>query len=538
MMLHHAHSKIDLQITNRRERNKPAEGKIRTVPPKQNLQVYKRTLIRNNHSFAGSKSRKQIDTRIVSKHKMIIESVRKFISLKLIPPSNPIDIAGFIANLCVPNTTAIANAKKVLGNSIFTLGKTIEKQENNTYKKNCAHCLKIEFKVRVKLLSSQQMFFMTEIPVKDIKMVDLATQYQRLKPQIDSAMQKVLDETSFISGPAVKNFSQELASYLDVKYVIPCANGTDALQIALMALNLEPGDEVITSAFTFIATAEVIVLLGLKPVFVDVDSSDFTINVDQIANAITSKTKVILPVHLFGQCSNMEAILKLAAEKNIHVVEDTAQAIGAEYTFIDGSKKRAGTMGSIGTTSFFPSKNLGCFGDGGALMTNDKELADLCTQIANHGSRVRYYHDVVGINSRLDSLQAAVLSEKLKHLNDFSARRNKAAKFYDEAFQGLSEVKTPGRIKNSTHVFHQYTLQILNGKRDELKSYLEKKGIPAMVYYPLPLHQQNVFKGVMTDVKLPITEKLAEQVLSLPMHTELSDEQLNYICASVKEFFK
>jgi dTDP-4-amino-4,6-dideoxygalactose transaminase len=367
--------------------------------------------------------------------------------------------------------------------------------------------------------------------------VDLAKQYQRLKPQIDSAMQKVIDETSFISGPAVKNFSAELASYLGVNYVIPCANGTDALQIALMALDLKPGDEVITSAFTFIATAEVIVLLGLKPVFVDVHADDFTINVDAVEKAITPKTKVILPVHLFGQCSDMEAILNLASKHNLFVVEDTAQAIGAEYTFSDGSTKKAGTMGAIGTTSFFPSKNLGCFGDGGALMTNDNAYADLCNQIANHGSRVRYYHDVIGINSRLDSLQAAVLNEKLKHLNDFSSRRNKAAGFYDAALKNIAQLETPSRAKHSTHVFHQYTLKVLNGKRDELKAFLEQKGIPAMVYYPLPLHQQSVFKGVMDEVKLPVTELLAQQVLSLPMHTELDDEQLNYICASIKEFF-
>lgn len=381
------------------------------------------------------------------------------------------------------------------------------------------------------------MFFMTENQVKDIKMVDLATQYHRLKSQIDSAMQKVLDETSFISGPAVKNFATDLATYCGVNHVIPCANGTDALQIALMALGLKPGDEVITSAFTFIATAEVIVLLGLKPVFVDVHANDFTINVEEVEKAITPRTKVIMPVHLFGQCSDMEAILTLAAKKNLYVVEDTAQAIGAQYTFSNGSVKRAGTMGSIGTTSFFPSKNLGCFGDGGALMTNDKALAELSNQISNHGSRVRYYHDVVGINSRLDSLQAAVLNEKLKHLEDFSARRNKAASFYDNALKAVSALEIPGRVKNSTHVFHQYTLKVLNGKRDELKAFLEKKGIPAMVYYPLPLHQQNVFKGVMDEVKLPVTELLAQQVLSLPMHTELSEEQLNYICASVAEFF-
>ncbi|MCX6181764.1 MAG: DegT/DnrJ/EryC1/StrS family aminotransferase [Bacteroidetes bacterium] len=367
-------------------------------------------------------------------------------------------------------------------------------------------------------------------------MVDLATQYKRLQPAIDKAIQKVIDETSFIGGPIVKEFSVNLAKHINAKQVIPCANGTDALQIALMALDLKAGDEIITSSFTFIATAEVIILLGLKPVFVDVNPDDFNINVAAIEKAISPKTKVILPVHLFGQCSDMEAILSLAKKHNLYVVEDTAQAIGAEYTFSNGDKKSAGTMGNIGTTSFFPSKNLGCFGDGGALMTNDETLGQKAVQIANHGSKVRYYHDVVGINSRLDSLQAAILNEKLKHLNDFSARRNKAASFYDENLKGIMGLKTPYRSKNSTHVFHQYTMQIADGKRDALKNFLDKKEIPAMVYYPLPLHKQEVFKE-MKNISLPVTEKLSETVLSLPMHTELSDSQLNYICASIKEFF-
>ncbi len=388
----------------------------------------------------------------------------------------------------------------------------------------------------MKLLSSPEIFNMSEIAAETIRMVDLATQYKRLQPSIDKAMQKVLDETSFISGPIVKEFSANLATHINAKQVIPCANGTDALQIALMALDLKAGDEVITSAFTFIATAEVIVLLGLKPIFVDVNADDFNINLAAIEKAITPKTKVLLPVHLFGQCSDMEAILALAKKHNLYVVEDTAQAIGAEYTFSNGDKKSAGTMGNIGTTSFFPSKNLGCFGDGGALMTNDETLGKKAMQIANHGSKVRYYHDVIGINSRLDSLQAAVLNEKLKHLSDFSARRNKAAKFYDENLKGIAGLQTPFRSKNSTHVFHQYTMQITNGKRDELKNFLDKKGIPAMVYYPLPLHKQEVFKA-MKDLSLPVTEKLAETVLSLPMHTELSENQLNYICTTIKEFF-
>ncbi len=377
---------------------------------------------------------------------------------------------------------------------------------------------------------------MSEIAAETIRMVDLATQYKRLQSPIDKAIQKVIDETSFISGPIVKEFSAHLAAHIDAKMVIPCANGTDALQIALMALDLKAGDEIITSAFTFIATAEVIVLLGLKPIFVDVNADDFNINIAAIEKAITPKTKVILPVHLFGQCSDMEAILALAKKHNLYVIEDCAQAIGANFTFSDGKSKSAGTMGNIGTTSFFPSKNLGCFGDGGALMTNDEALGKKAAQIANHGSKVRYYHDVVGINSRLDSIQAAVLNEKLKHLNDFSTRRNKAAAYYDEALKSIAELKTPQRFKKSTHVFHQYTLQVSNGKRDALKNFLDSKGIPAMVYYPLPLHKQAVFSE-MKDISLPITEQLAEDVLSLPMHTELSENQLSYICTTIKEFF-
>ena len=378
---------------------------------------------------------------------------------------------------------------------------------------------------------------MPEISVKDIKMVDLASQYQRLKSEIDGAMQKVIEETTFISGPAVKQFSTNLERYLNVNHVIPCANGTDALQIALMALPLTAGDEIITSAFTFIATAEVIALLGLKPVFVDVDPNTFNIDVECVKKAITQKTKVILPVHIFGQCSDMEAIMEIANENKLFVVEDTAQAIGAKYTFKNGDQKTAGTIGDIGTTSFFPSKNLGCFGDGGALMMNNIELASKSKEISNHGSKVRYYHDVVGINSRLDSLQAAILNEKLKHLDDFSSRRNTAASYYDKELGSVKELQIPSRAKNSTHVFHQYTLKVLNGKRDELKKHLEEKGIPAMVYYPVPLHQQNVFKSTMLAQKLPVSELLASQVLSLPMHTELTNDQLAYICSQIKDFF-
>lgn len=368
-------------------------------------------------------------------------------------------------------------------------------------------------------------------------MVDLKGQYSRLKTPIDTAISEVLLSTAFINGPAVSSFATELALYNRVAHVIPCANGTDALQLALMALELKPGDEVIVPVFTYVATAEVIALLGLKPVFVDVDPETFMVSPTEIQKAITSNTKAIVPVHLFGQCADMEAILAIAKEHQLFVVEDTAQAIGAEYTFADGTSKKAGTMGDIGTTSFFPSKNLGCYGDGGAIFTANKELAEKLKMIANHGQKVRYYHDVVGINSRLDTLQAAILRVKLTHLDDFSARRNRTADYYDAALSGHTSLQTPVRVQNSTHVFHQYTIKCVAFDRDELKSFLQEKGIPSMVYYPVPLHLQTAYKHYGSEqMRFPVSEELCGQVLSLPIHTEQEEEELQFIVNNIKEF--
>lgn len=372
-----------------------------------------------------------------------------------------------------------------------------------------------------------------------IQMVDLKAQYQHIKSDVDQAIQDVIDNTAFINGPEVKNFAQELEDYLNVKHVIPCANGTDALQIAMMALGFKPGDEVITASFTYVATAEVIALLGLKPVLVDVNPDTFNLDVDAVENAITDKTVAIVPVHLFGQCADMEKLISLAKERNLHLIEDTAQAIGAEYTFKNGDKARGGTMGSIGATSFFPSKNLGCYGDGGALFTNNDEYADAMRVIANHGQRVRYYHDSIGVNSRLDSIQAAILRIKLRRLDEYSASRRKLADAYDEAFSSSEKLITPFRAKNSTHVFHQYTMKCKGISRDELKAYLESKDIPAMIYYPVPLHMQKAY----TDPRyksgdFPVTEQLCKEVISLPMHTEMQDDQLNHIISNVLEFLK
>lgn len=365
-------------------------------------------------------------------------------------------------------------------------------------------------------------------------MVDLGSQYQKIKKDIDNSIQAVVDSSAFINGPEVKNFQAELESYLNVKHVIPCGNGTDALQIALMGLGLQPGDEVITADFTFAATVEVIHLLGLKSVLIDVDYDTFLIDPEQIRQAITPKTKAIIPVHLFGQCANMEEINKIAKEHNLYVVEDTAQAIGAEY-----KGQKAGTIGTIGTTSFFPSKNLGCYGDGGAIFTNDDELAHKMRGICNHGMYQRYYHDEIGVNSRLDSLQAAILRVKLPQLDDYNGARRKAADFYNEAFREVAEILTPEKAVDTTHVYHQYTLRITNGKRNELKEFLDSKGIPAMIYYPVPLRKQKAYDtGNYNDVDFPNTNKLIKEVISLPMHTELDDEQLNYIVSGVKEFFR
>ncbi|HPQ08111.1 MAG TPA: DegT/DnrJ/EryC1/StrS family aminotransferase [Bacteroidia bacterium] len=369
-------------------------------------------------------------------------------------------------------------------------------------------------------------------------MVDLKNQYLKIKPEIDAAIQEVIDSTAFINGPAVKAFQQNLEKYLNVKHVIPCANGTDALQIAMMALGLKPGDEVITADFTYVATAEVIGLLGLKPVLVDVNPDTFDINTDAIIKNITPKTKAIVPVHLFGQCADMEKIMEIAKEYNLYVIEDNAQAIGAEYTFKDGSKKKAGTIGHIGCTSFFPSKNLGCFGDGGAIMTNDDELAQKCRMIASHGQSQQYVHDVLGVNSRLDSIQAAILNVKLKYLDNYIAARQKAADFYDKAFSNHPQIITPKKIQNSTHVYHQYTLQIKNNQRDKLKEYLHQQDIPSMIYYPIPLHLQKAYRDERYKPgDFPVTEKLCNSVLSLPMHTELNEDILNTITKSVLNFF-
>ena len=372
--------------------------------------------------------------------------------------------------------------------------------------------------------------------MKKIQMVDLQSQYYKIKPDVDNAILNVLNSAAFINGPEVKFFQSELEAYLDVKHVIPCANGTDALQIALMALNLQEGDEVITADFTFAATVEVIHLLKLKAVLVDVDYDTFTMDTEKLKGAITSKTKAIIPVHLFGQCSNMEEILNIAKEHNLHVIEDNAQAIGSDFTFSDGTVKKSGTMGILGTTSFFPSKNLGCYGDGGAIFTNDEELAHKIRGIVNHGMYERYYHDEVGVNSCLDSIQATVLRKKLTLLDGYNEARRKAADYYDEAFAENPNILTPKRAENSTHVFHQYTLRILNGKRNELQQFLTEKEVPAMIYYPVALRKQKAYFQDSNDADFVNTDKLLEQVISLPMHTELDDEQLKYISDAVLEF--
>lgn len=372
--------------------------------------------------------------------------------------------------------------------------------------------------------------------MKKIQMVDLQSQYYKIKSDLDNAVLNVMDSAAFVNGPEVKLFQKELEEYLDVKYVIPCANGTDALQIALMALDLKEGDEIITADFTFAATVEVIHLLKLKSVLIDVDYDTFTIDIEKLKSAITEKTKAIIPVHLFGQCANMEEILKVAKEHQLYVIEDNAQAIGSEFTFSDGVIKKSGTMGTMGTTSFFPSKNLGCYGDGGAIFTNDDSLAHRMRGIVNHGMYERYYHYEVGVNSRLDSIQAAVLRKKLPNLDTYNESRRRAADFYDEAFSNHPNILTPKRAENSTHVFHQYTLRILNGKRNELQSFLAEKEIPAMIYYPVALRKQKAYYQESDDRDFVNTDKLLDEVISLPMHTELDEEQLKYITDSVLEF--
>ncbi len=372
----------------------------------------------------------------------------------------------------------------------------------------------------------------------NIQMVDLKGQYLKIKSEIDKAIFDVIDSAAFIRGPQVSQFQKDLEVYLGVKHVIPCANGTDALQIALMALDLQPGDEVITSDFTFAATVEVIGLLKLTPVLVDVDANTYCIDIDKLKNAITHRTKAIVPVHLFGQCANMEEIMKIAQENNLYVVEDNAQAIGSEYTFSNGITKKAGSIGDIGTTSFFPSKNLGCYGDGGALFTNDDKLAEICNSIVNHGMGERYYYERLGVNSRLDTIQAAILQIKLKYLDSYCEARNFAADYYDKAFKDIQQIKTPARNQKSTHVFHQYTLVSDGINQFELQSFLKNKGVPCMIYYPVPLHTQEAYKTPnMKDDDFEVTNRLCKSVFSLPMHTELTEVQLKYITDSVKEFF-
>lgn len=369
-------------------------------------------------------------------------------------------------------------------------------------------------------------------------MVDLHTQYARIKPEIDAAIQAVLDSAAFIQGPQVATFAKELAEFTGAKHVIPCANGTDALQIAMMALEYKPGDEIILPVHTYVATAEVIALLGLKPVFVEVDPQTFNIEPDRIAEKITSKTKAIVPVHLYGQCANMEAILKIAKEHNIHVIEDAAQSLSAEVIFSDGTRKKSGTIGTIGTTSFFPSKNLGCYGDGGAIFTNDSTLAEKITMMANHGQKVKYHHETIGVNSRLDTLQAGILSVKLKYLNEYTAKRNEVADYYDKHLADIKQFQLPYRASYSTHAFHQYTIKVEDIDRDEFKLYLDKCGIPSMIYYPVPLHLQKAYKqpGIERGA-FPVTEKLSKTVLSLPIHTEMNPEQLEYICTIIRKYF-
>ena len=377
-------------------------------------------------------------------------------------------------------------------------------------------------------------------PMKKIQMVDLKSQYEKIKDVVNASIQEVLDTNTYINGPEVQKFQKNLEEYLDVKHVIPCANGTDALQIAMMGLGLKPGDEVITADFTFAATVETIALLQLTPVLVDVDIVNMNIDIDSLKRAITSKTKAIIPVHLFGRAANMESIMRIAKEHNLFVIEDNAQAIGANCRFSDGTKKKAGTIGHVGATSFFPSKNLGCYGDGGAIFTNDDALAHTLRGIVNHGMYVRYHHDVVGVNSRLDSIQAAVLNAKLPLLDQYGKARQNAARKYSAAFENHKNIVAPSICDIcDCHVFHQYTLRIVNADRNGLQQHLLDKGIPCAIYYPIPLHLQKAYLDVRyKEEDFPVTNQLVQEVLSLPMHTELDDEQIKFITDSVLEFLK
>ena len=373
--------------------------------------------------------------------------------------------------------------------------------------------------------------------MRKIQMVDLLGQYDHIQEQIDSKILEVVKSGAYVNGPEVHNFQKEFEEYLDVKHVIPCANGTDALQISMMGLGLKPGDEVITVDFTFAATVEVIGLLNLTPVLVDVEKNTFNMDIEALKKAITPKTKAIVPVHLFGQCANMEAVLEIAKEHNLFVIEDTAQAIGADYTFSDGTKKKAGTMGNVGTTSFFPSKNLGCYGDGGAIFTNDDELAHTLRGMVNHGMYKRYYHDVVGVNSRLDSIQATILRIKLPHLDTYCQKRNEAAAAYTKAFEGNENITTPVISPFTTHVFHQYTLQVKNVDRNALHQHLLDNGIPNGIYYPVPLHSQKAYTDSRyKESDFEVTNELINTVISLPMHTELDNEQIEFITSTILNF--
>jgi UDP-2-acetamido-2-deoxy-ribo-hexuluronate aminotransferase len=373
--------------------------------------------------------------------------------------------------------------------------------------------------------------------MRPIQMVDTKTQYQKIKTEVDKAVLEVMESSAFINGKPVHDFAASLSSYLGVKHTIPCANGTDALQIAMMALGLQPGDEVITPSFTYIATTEVIALLRLTPVFVEVDAKTFCIDPAALEKAITPKTKAIVPVHLYGHAAPMEEIMTIAKKHNLYVIEDNAQAIGCDYTFADGTKKKTGSIGHIGATSFYPSKNLGAFGDGGAIFTNDDELAAKMKMVANHGQSRQYYHDVVGCNSRLDSIQAAILNIKLQHLDEYAAARQKAAYFYNQAFAGNPRITTPYRAAYSSHVFHQYTVLLQGVNRNGLKEFLAERKIPAMIYYPVPGHRQKMFEQFnVASTEMLVTDWLTERVISFPIHTELDEEQLNYICSAILEF--
>ncbi|MBP9923374.1 MAG: DegT/DnrJ/EryC1/StrS family aminotransferase [Bacteroidia bacterium] len=375
--------------------------------------------------------------------------------------------------------------------------------------------------------------------MKKIQMVDLIGQYEKIQSEVDAAVINTIRSSMFINGPEVKSFQAEMEAYLNVKHVIPCANGTDALQIAMMALNLQPGDEVITANFTYVATAEVIALLKLTPVLVDVLPGTFLIDPKAVEAAITPKTKAIVPIHLFGQCADMDAMMDIASRHNLYVIEDNAQAIGADYHWKSGKVQKAGTIGHIGATSFFPSKNLGCYGDGGAIFTNDDAIGKKIRMIANHGQSVQYYHDEIGVNSRLDSIQAAILRIKLRHLDEYAAARRAVADYYDKAFANHPNITTPERTKLSNHVFHQYTMVLKNASRDKLREYLATKEIPAMIYYPVPLHLQKAYRDPRyKEGDFPVTEQLCASVISLPIHTEMQEETLSYITKNVLEFFK